>query len=108
MAMYCLFEWSHFLEVTDQLPFGSLSGRSVGLETVGTFRELDKTHTECLIQHYREICEDFSHLWDLYEDEKRRAATRHTLRIFPAMAEWTPKNLILTEAERLLIKESLF
>ena len=90
---YRLTEWAHFLELSEELPAGTLTRDSDDSEVLHVLQlTLSEDIMEHLRNHYLTEHPQYKDLMDEYTKEKERAKTKHRLKQFPAMAEWTPSH----------------
>lgn len=109
MATYRLFEFSSFLELTGQLPSGCIANEECMVNKDDSIlKTLENTQFNAMINYYQEIYPQYGAFCKLYEEEKEPAKSKHTLRNFPEMSNWLPKNTLLSDADKVLIKGPLY
>ena len=105
---YRLHEWANFSQATGDIPNKSLSHLDLPLETSSvnsTTKQLSIDHHHHLQIYYQLSVPQYKSLCERYDEEKRKAKVRHTLRQFPEMALWTPSyGPLLTAQERQMCK----
>ena len=103
---YRLHEWTHFLQITHQLPQGCLTDMNDENEPVekpGSSRVecyLDSTQHKELTAYYASQNSSYLSLCKRYERERNKAAKRHQLKRFIAISDYKPSTgPLLTENE---------
>ena len=96
---YRLYEFAHFLKISEQLPAGAMSELSVGdvaeiSETCppsSTMVTLDDCQLKELDKYYGNTDKQYHALILRYTEERKHARRLRKLRDFPEFSQWSPK-----------------